>query len=424
MDKEKDIPKGKLKRGGIIGAAGAKAGLRKLEYLSKKPFLSDEKEKEFKEENDEKIAQMLFSALSTLKGAPLKLAQMLSLEVELLPEAYRKELTKSAYRVPPINRALIRKIIKQELGDWPENIFRSFDSVSFAAASLGQVHRAVTQEGREVAVKVQYPGIADGVKTDIEMLRTVLKMTSYRKWIDGPIQEVRSRLVEELDYTSEAKNTVYFGNNLKMENIVVPEVLEDLTTETILTTTMIEGLHLSEWLNTDPSLKSRNYFGQHLCDLFSVTIHQNMLIHADPNIGNFLFRDDGRLGLIDFGCVKKIEPDFTKHIGTIIDSLKEKDINILLNNCELIGIYYKRDIDKAEFAEFISGWIEWVTRPIRAEQFDFSKPEYFREVRKFIPKLYSYIDRFDGSMLFFGRTVYGLCRILHRLGANAKMKIF
>ncbi len=423
MDKQKSIPKGKIKRSGIIGATTAKAGLKKLGYLSKKPFLSEEKDKEYKEENDEKIAKMIFSALGTLKGAPLKLAQMLSLEMELLPEAYQKELTKAAYQVPPINRALIRKIIKQELGDWPENIFKSFEPVSFAAASLGQVHRAVTHDSKEVAVKVQYPGIASGVKADIDMLRTILKVTSYGRWIDGPIKEVKLRLAEELDYTNEAKNTTYFHDNLKMENIIVPEVQEELTSETVLTTSRIDGLHMNEWLNTKPAVETRNYYGQLLCDLFSNTIHQNMLIHADPNIGNFLFRDDGKLGLIDFGSVKKVEDKFIESLKAIKELINKKDFNEIILLCNKIGIYYKKNISTEEFSTLVSGFYEWVTRPIRVEQFDFSEPDYFTEIIKYIPRLYSYIDRFDSSILYFGRTAYGLYRILHRLGVKAKMKI-
>jgi predicted unusual protein kinase regulating ubiquinone biosynthesis (AarF/ABC1/UbiB family) len=423
MDKQKEVPKGKIKRSSIIGATTARAGIKKFEYLSKKPFLSDQKEKQYKDKNNEDIAKIIFSALGTLKGAPLKLAQMMAMEIELLPEAYQKELSKCAYQVPSINRALIRKVIKQELGDWPEKIFKIFEAVPFAAASLGQVHRAVSHKGDELAVKVQYPGIATGTKSDMDMLRAILKMTPYAKMLEGAITEIEARIYEELDYENEARNTKYFSENLKMDNIIMPLVYEDLSTDTVLTTSRIDGLHLDAWLNSNPTQEKRNYYGQLLCDLFSFSFHQNMLIHADPNIGNFLFREDGKLGLIDFGCVKKIEDNFMQNLKLLLSSVKKMDFKEITKMYSKIGIYYKSNIDEKYFHGFISDWIEWVTRPTRADFFDFAPSEYFIEAKKFIPKIYSYIERFDGSMLFFGRTEYGLFRIMHRLGARVKMKI-
>jgi predicted unusual protein kinase regulating ubiquinone biosynthesis (AarF/ABC1/UbiB family) len=423
MEKQKEVPKGKIKRSSIIGATSARAGIKKLGYLSKKPFLSDEKCRKFKDKNNEDIAKIIFSALGTLKGAPLKLAQMMAMEIELLPEAYQKELSKCAYQVPSINRALIRKVIKQELGDWPEKIFKVFEAVPFAAASLGQVHRAVSHKGNELAVKVQYPGIAAGTKSDMDMLKAILKMTPYAKMMDGAIKEIEARIFEELDYENEANNTNYFRENLKLDNIIVPLVYENLTTETVLTTSRINGLHLDEWLNTNPAQERRNYYGQLLCDLFSNSIHQNMLIHADPNIGNYLFRDDGKLGLIDFGCVKKVDDNFIQNLKTLINSFNEIDLKKFKELYSKIGIFYKPDVNEKEFHKFISSWIEWVTRPIKSDFFDFASSGYFIEAKKYIPKIYSYIDRFEGSMLYYGRTQYGLYRILHRLGARVKMKI-
>jgi predicted unusual protein kinase regulating ubiquinone biosynthesis (AarF/ABC1/UbiB family) len=424
MDRQKEVPKGKIKRSGIIGATTARAGIKKLGYISKKPFLSSEKQNQYKNKNDEDIAQIIFRALGMLKGAPLKLAQMLAMEIELLPEAYRKELAKCAYQVPSINRALIRKVIKQELGDWPEKIYKSFEAVPFAAASLGQVHKAVSHEGDELAVKVQYPGIAAGTKSDMDMIKAIFKMTPYSKMLEGAIKEIELRIYEELDYTNEAGNTNYFRENLKLDNVIVPLVYDDLSTETVLTTSRINGLHLDAWLNTNPVQEKRDYYGQLLCDVFSFSFYQNMLIHADPNIGNFLFRDDGKLGLIDFGCVKKIESNFPENFKKLLNSFNEINSEKIKEVYSDLGIYYKADINEKEFNKFISSWIEWVMRPIRADFFDFAPPDYFLEAKKYIPKIYSYIERFDGSMLYFGRTEYGLYRILHRLGAKVKMKIF
>jgi predicted unusual protein kinase regulating ubiquinone biosynthesis (AarF/ABC1/UbiB family) len=423
-DKQKKIPAGKIARSGVIGMATAKAGFKKLEYLSKKPFLSDERGKECKDRNDEDIAVMIFNALSTLKGAPLKLAQMMSMELEILPEAFQRELAKSASQVPPMNRALIRKVVSTGLGAPPEKIFNTFESIPFAAASLGQVHRAVSHDGRELAVKVQYPGIAQGVKTDIEMLKTVVKMTPYSGFFLGAIKEIQDRVYEELDYKKEACNTIWFHDNLGMESVIVPEVIEEFSGKNILTTSFVDGLHLNEWLSTNPGQEECNRYGQLLCDLFTVNAYQHGVIHADPNIGNFLFRDDGRLGLIDFGCVKTLESDFTDNLKLLACSIDEQDTEKIRQMYEAVGVHYKTTSNNKEFKEFTSHWLEWVTRPLREEYFDFAKnPGYFTEGRRFIPKMYGFVDRYDGSLLYYGRAEYGLYRILQKLGARVQMKI-
>ena len=176
-DDQKNIPTGKIKRSTLVGLTTTRAGIKKLGYLSQKPFLSDAKKAIKAFENDEEIAAMIFKSLSMLKGTTLKAAQMMSMEMEMIPPAYRKELAKACSQVPPINRALIRKIIIDEFDSPPEKVFKSFESEPFAAASLGQVHRAVTHKGIDVAVKIQYPGISTGVKSDIAMVKLLLKPT-------------------------------------------------------------------------------------------------------------------------------------------------------------------------------------------------------------------------------------------------------
>ena len=135
------IPTGKLKRAGVAGLAVAKIGAKHLGHISKRPFLSQQRAKEQKLEVDNATAEAIFGVLSHLRGTALKVAQMLSMETDLLPERYRQELAKSYHQVPPLNRALIRKVVIGELEDKPENIFASFEAEAFAAASLGQVHR-------------------------------------------------------------------------------------------------------------------------------------------------------------------------------------------------------------------------------------------------------------------------------------------
>ena len=419
----KDVPRGRIRRSGIIGVAAAKAGLKRLEYISKKPFLSKGDKAESLERNDEEIARMIFSAVGMLKGAPVKLAQIFSMEMERLPEAYQKELLKSTSQVPPINRALIRNIIKRELGDWPERIFQSFNPLPFAAASLGQVHRAASHDGDALAVKVQYPGIAEGVRSDIAMARSILRMTPYSWLLDGAVKEVERGITEELDYRIEAKNTEFFRKNIGTEDVIVPEVYEELSAEHVLTTSFIEGIKLDDWLAQNPGQEKRDHYGKIFCDLFSTCLNKNHLIHADPNIGNFLFRNDGRLGLIDFGCVMRLEEDFMNRLKAFIRATGKKGLVSIEDIHAFTGISYKRNNGDKESREFISGWVEFITRPIRTGYFDFAEnADYFNETKKFIPRIYNYIDGYEGGVMYFGRTMYGLYRILHRLGTRLRME--
>lgn len=424
-DKQKKIPTGKLGRTHVVGITTAKAGLKKLEHASRKPFMSAEKRKLHREKTDDEIARMIFRALATLKGAPLKLAQMMAMELDLLPEVYQRELARSANQVPPMNRALIRSVVTRELGGAPEKIFRSFDPVPFAAASLGQVHRAESFDGEILAVKVQYPGVADAVNSDMEMFASVLKLTPLSGMLSGILPELGARIREELDYRLESKNTKWFRRHCSLPGIVIPMVHDEYSTERILTTSLISGLHLEEWLAMNPSQEQKNSFGQTLCDLFAESVHEHRLIHADPNLGNFLFREDGRLGVIDFGCVKRLDDSFISSLMSLVRAIESRDMTRIREQYAGIGIYCRDNATDTSLKDTIIEWLEWVTRPIREEYFDFSEHrDYFAEGRKFLPLIYRLVDRYDGALLYYGRFEYGLYRILHRLGARVKIGLY
>ncbi len=157
------IPRSKWKRGLSGGKTAAAMGRKTLKYLARKPFLREGKREEEKSALNRENAVLLFEGLSLLKGTALKIAQLLSMEMEIFPPEITRELQKSYHKVPPLNRALVRKTVQNALGAPPESIFDAFESTAFAAASLGQVHRAVTQKGERLAVKIQYPGIRETI---------------------------------------------------------------------------------------------------------------------------------------------------------------------------------------------------------------------------------------------------------------------
>jgi len=209
------IPTSKIRRTISSGKIVAKMGTKHLGFLLKKPFLSKEKQAVYLKKKDAQNARILFNGLSLLRGTALKAAQMLSLESDYFPESIRKELEKSYNQVPPINRALVRKIIINNFNKPPEKIFKSFDLKAFAAASLGQVHLARSKEGKNLAVKIQYPDISQTISNDIRLLKIALRPMAEYEIIKIALEEIEEVLLNETDYEKEGQNIKYFRENLK-----------------------------------------------------------------------------------------------------------------------------------------------------------------------------------------------------------------
>lgn len=204
-----------------------------------------------------------------------------------------------------------------------------------------------------------------------------------------------------------------------MNDIIIPEIFPDLTTSKVLTMSMVHGEHLNEWLIKKPSQKERANYGQMLVELFKHSLFQNNFFHADPNPGNYLFRSDNKLGLIDFGCVKNVSNDFSRSIKKGADLADELSPQKLKKFYDAIGFSFNRKFDESEFYEFLETWIEWVTRPQRKVSFDFSRSEeYMSEGTKY----YSFIERVDGEFVFFARSLQGLMRMLQTLCAKVDMR--
>ena len=257
------------------------------------------------------------------------MAQLLSMGLDIFPSEFTKELQKSYHEVPPINRALARKIVQNALGKPPELIFETFDPQAFAAASLGQVHRATTREGYRVAVKIQYPGIRETIQNDVQLMRSVLRPLPDYRIILPAIEEIEARLLEETDYVRESENMAFFNSQLGLKNVIVPVPYLDYSAGTVLSAERIDGMTLNEWLRTGPGREERDRLAQTLQDLFISGLYRLHRIHADPNPGNFIVKDDGKIGLVDFGCVKSFETEFVSLYGELPRKALQGDLERL-----------------------------------------------------------------------------------------------
>ncbi len=416
------IPQGKLARSRVAGVAALKVSARTIQHKVKRPFMSDSAKTSSQQDMHDKNAEVLFKALVQLRGTALKVAQMIGMEQGLLPESYRKELEKSFHRVPPLNRVLVNKTIKQSLGKLPNELFDSFETKAFAAASLGQVHRAKIGT-RQVAVKVQYPGVHVAIKSDLAMLRTVARGLSNQHLILQSLEEIEARLIEEVDYLKEAHNTQWFRQHVDMPGIHIPAVCEDLTSERVITTAYIDGgLHLDDWLATCPSQTTRNKVAQRLFDFFGYSTHKLKCLHADPNPGNYLFHKDGSITVIDFGCVRHLSDQFLEAYPKLLKAYIKDDPDSLFPAYEAIGMHYENP--EEIYPQVLRGFGQWISEPFRSNTFDFAKhADYTQRGKEPMKNMHNSIkvNRIAEEFIFHNRTYYGLLQIFEKMGATVSM---
>jgi predicted unusual protein kinase regulating ubiquinone biosynthesis (AarF/ABC1/UbiB family) len=404
----------------VVGTAAIKASARKTGQLLAGPFRNEPDRAAAAERADEDVAKILFNACAVLRGTALKLAQVLATEYELLPPALREQFARAAHDAIPINRVVVHRIIKNELGDWRQH-FREFSDVPFAAASLGQVHAATGLGGEALAVKIQYPGVAEGIHSDLSLARAVLAPTRWGTVFESCFDELRDRLDEELDYEREAEHTEWFKANVRNPLVRIPSVYREHSTRHVLVTERMPGRHLSDWLATQPSLEMRERYGQLLVDLFHECAGELNCIHADPNFGNYLFGDAGQLGVIDFGCVRRLDPaapDTLRRVQTI--SCSEPDV-IERMHLEM-GVRYRQGTPRDRLNRFLASWSDWIFAPYRSDRFDFGDTDYFERGAALQREARELIESCDGAFLYFGRAQQGLYRMLQTLGVAVRMR--
>ena len=265
------IPTGKIERAGKLVKTGVKIGGNYVKYYGKK--LVDPKTS--KDTLDQDNAEDIYDGLKSLKGSALKVAQMLSMEKNLLPRAYVEKFSLSQFSVPPLSAPLVRKTFKKYLGKYPEDVFDQFEKDSVNAASIGQVHRA-EKDGRKLAVKIQYPGVAESISSDLALVKPVaIKMFNLKgKDSEKYFKEVEHKLVEETNYILELEQSDEITNACSIiPNMRFPKYYRDLSSERILTMDWMEGKHLGEFTKTDFDSELGNKLGQALWDFYMFQIH-------------------------------------------------------------------------------------------------------------------------------------------------------
>jgi predicted unusual protein kinase regulating ubiquinone biosynthesis (AarF/ABC1/UbiB family) len=319
MAKKDAIPTSRLSRSSKVGKLAATQAAKQMGTRATNMARTDEGKQRALAKRQLETAEQIVAALGTMKGAAMKLGQVMSfLDVGLVPEEYREEfqakLAELRDAAPKVAWKDMKKVLESEYGERIEDVFETFDPVPIAAASIGQVYRARLHDGRDVAVKVQYPGVAQAVRADMQNLGIILwLMKSVAPGLDPKAMgdEIRSRIDEELDYELEAQNQrtlarIYRGHPF----IVVPEVITSLSHEKVIVTEFVSGRGFEE-LKQLPQAE-RDRIGEIIFRFYFGCMYRHHQFSGDPHPGNSLLLDDGRMAFLDFGLFKRIPAEIAE----------------------------------------------------------------------------------------------------------------
>ncbi|RZS93122.1 ABC1 kinase family protein [Aquimarina brevivitae] len=425
------IPTSKIGRTAELVKTGVKVGGNYIKYYSKKAINPETT----RDQLDESNATDIYDGLKNLKGSALKVAQMLSMEKNLLPNAYVERFSLSQFSVPPLSAPLVRKTFKKYNGKYPEELFDEFATQSVNAASIGQVHKAV-KDGKKLAVKIQYPGVADSISSDLAMVKPIaIRMFNLKgKDSDKYFKEIESKLLEETDYILELEQSEQITNACaSIPNLKFPKYYKELSSQKFITMDWMEGKHLSEFAKLNEDQKIADQIGQTLWDFYMYQIHVLKEVHADPHPGNFLVDKDHNLIAIDFGCIKKIPNEFYEPYFELAVSENLNDPLFFARKMFQLEILREDDSEEEVrfFSELFHELLSLFTKPFNSETFDFGDDTFWKKITELSEK-YSKdteLRKMNGNrgskhFLYMNRTFFGLYNLLHDLKAKVVVRNF
>lgn len=427
------IPTSKIQRASKLIQTGAKVGVNYLKYYGDKITKTEEEAKESLNKNN---AADIYDSLKQLKGSALKVAQMLSMDKNILPRAYVEKFSLAQFSVPPLSAPLVNKTFKNYFGKQPNEIYDTFNATSINAASIGQVHQA-TKDGKKLAVKIQYPGVAESISSDLALVKPIaIKMFNIKgKDSDKYFKEVEDKLIEETNYINEVKQSIEMAEACQnIPNLIFPKYYPEWSSEKIITMDWMTGEHLSEFTAHNTDLEKSNILGQTLWDFYMFQMHNLRKVHADPHPGNFLITQDTKLVALDFGCIKEVPNDF--YVPYFELAKKENLNNPEFFQSKLYELEILRKEDTKEEVEFFTEMfhelLSLFARPFHVEEFDFSDEEFFGQIAD-LGERYSKnteLRNMNGNrgskhFIYINRTFFGLYNLMHDLKAsNVKINNF
>ena len=425
------IPTSKIDRASQMVKTGIKIGGNYIAYYGEK-MVNPELNRDKLNENN---AEDIYDGLKNLKGSALKVAQMLSMDKSIMPQQYVEKFSLSQFSVPPLSAPLVRKTFKKYFNQYPDELFDTFSPDAINAASIGQVHKA-TKNGLNLAVKIQYPGVAESISSDLTMVKPIATRMFNLKGKDKEkyFKEVEDKLYEETNYVLELEQSLSISKKCAaIKNLRFPSYYPEFSCDKILTMEWIDGKHLSEFakINTDEAKGDK--IGQAMWDFYMFQMHHLREVHADPHPGNFLIDKDDNLVAIDFGCIKKVPlefyvPYFELASPAVID-------NPVIFNEKLYELEILRLDDSKEEIEYFTKMfhelLSLFTLPFHGDFFDFSDEVFFGNIATMGEKLTkdTQLRKMNGNrgskhFLYINRTFFGLYNLLHDLKARINTTTF
>ncbi|MGF1449684.1 MAG: ABC1 kinase family protein [Opitutales bacterium] len=427
---QRSIPSSRVSRAVALAKTGARVGGNYLRYYGRKGAGVSDARDQLHEAN----AKDTFDAFSKLKGGPLKVAQMLSIDQNILPSAYVREFSKAQYSAPPLSYPLVVQTFRRAFGKAPHEIFDTFTREAVNAASIGQVHRA-TKDGRTYAVKVQYPGVADSLLSDLRLLKPfAARLFNLRSGeMEHFFSEVQERLLEETNYALELRRSIALSEASRdLPHTLFPGYYPEFSSDRIITMDWIEGLPLDRFAESGPAPELRDRIGQAIWNFYHFQVHELREFHADPHPGNFLVTPDHRLCVLDFGCVKALPEPFYLAYFQLLAPGRFDDPKEMQAVLEDLGLLLPTDSprERALLVDVFTRSIELLSRPFQSETFDFGDPDYMRAIYEFgennrLDKELEKVDNARGSphAIYLNRAYFGLYSIMARLGATIRAKL-
>ena len=412
----------------LAGLSASVAG-RYAHSRVKAAFSSSERAAEIRALSHQLTGRKIADTLGDLKGAVMKVGQMASIAQDLLPAEVSDALRALQGDAAPVPYAVVCSQIERELGASPEALFHSFEPRPFAAASIGQVHRARTHEGLDVAVKVQYPGVDGAVDSDLSHLKVLFSASGLlqvpRRSVNALFDELSRGLHEELDYTREAANVRLFADYYRQHpRVVIPEVVEDRSTQRVLTLTFEDGdpLHLLDSLGYSRAL--RDELGQTLFEVMADQVFSLRCLHADPNPANFAFRRDGAIVFYDFGCTTGLPDALAEAWRDTVRAAVDEDYAGVEDGLIRCGA---RNLDGPPVeASFYKTWRDILILPFQAgPPYDFGTADLHQEALRHLPRFLSaHIGSFQPApaLALLNRAIAGHYGIQQKLGTRGHFR--
>jgi predicted unusual protein kinase regulating ubiquinone biosynthesis (AarF/ABC1/UbiB family) len=416
------ITHGRAKRVFKVGELATSVGSSYLWNALRSPFRSASQRQQALLDTHIKNALKIVERSKELRGAFTKLVQMLSMRDDILPMEVLQVLSAVQSSVPPMDYALIRKQIVRELGSAPEELFASFEADAFAAASLGQVHKARLKSGEVVVVKIQYPGVEETVNQDLQNIKALLHTFTLigrdvmRQKIDSTdvYRELEERLHEELDYINEAKNIALFQKMFRDDDeVIIPNVYPDLSSRRVLTMSLLEGYPFQDVLAPGVDQALKDWVAIKYFRIVWKQIFEYGILHADPNPGNYLVTYHPKLAILDFGSIRIFPEPIRAAYHQLAKAILVRDTQTMAD-CFVRLDYLDRDDDPEPMIRIMQIIFEPVLQDRRYDPRHYNSVEKGMEIAGIAFEHRIFKD--PGHRVFLVRALMGMDAYLKQFG--------